>query len=60
MLQIYLILKRKKFKLHENARNCYIYGERILQKFTKKIYRKVRDHCNYTGKYKSIAHSIGI
>ena len=24
----------------------------------KKNYRKVRDHCNYTGEYKGAAHSI--
>ena len=53
-----LPLTKEKLKLHRNARNCYIYGERILQKFTKNIYQKVRDHCKYTGKYKSIAHSI--
>ena len=63
MLQIYLILKRKKMltltkeelKLHQNARNCYICGKRILQKLTKS--EIVRDHCHYTGKYRG-AHIL--
>ena len=66
MLQIYLILKRKKCygyqKKSENyvdVRNCYIYGKRILQKLAKnKNYQKARDHCHYTGKYRGAVHSI--
>ena len=38
---------------------CYICETKILIKLSKTInYRKVRDHCHYTGKWRSIAHSI--
>ena len=31
----------------------------ILKKLSKNInYGKARDHCHYTGKYRSVAHSI--
>ena len=37
----------------------HIFGKRILQKLTRnENYQKVRDHCHYTGKYKSAARSI--
>ena len=33
--------------------------KKILKKLAKsKNYRKTRDHCHYTGKYRSAAHSI--
>ena len=33
--------------------------KKILKKFSQdKKYRKVRDHCHYTGKYKAASHSI--
>ena len=38
---------------------CYICKIRFLRNLFKNInYRKVRDHCHYTGKYRGVAHSI--
>ena len=38
---------------------CYICKEKFENKHLKdKKYRKVRDHCHYTGTYKGAAHSI--
>ena len=54
-----LPLTKEELKLHQDARNCYICGKRILKKLSKSIiHRKVRDHCYYTGKYRGTAHSI--
>ena len=50
---------KEELKSHQNARNYYICGERILKVFPKSInYQKVRDHCYYRGKYRGISHSI--
>ena len=54
-----LPLTKEELKSHQYAKVCYICGKRILKKFAKgKNYRKVRDHCHYTGKYRGAAHSI--
>ena len=38
---------------------CYICKEKFENKYLKdKKYRKVRDHCHYTGKYRGAVHSI--
>ena len=39
---------------------CYIENEKFEYKHTKdkKKYYKVRDHCNYTGGYRGVAHRI--
>ena len=59
--------KKKKMKVlteeqqesYENAEICYIYKEKFENKYLKdKKYRKVRDHCHYTGKYRDAVHSI--
>ena len=59
--------KKKKLKLLteeqqescENAKICYICKEKFENKYLKdKKYRKVRDHCHYTGEYRDAAHSI--
>ena len=59
--------KKKNMKLwtkeqqesHENAKICYICKEKLESKYLKdKKYRKVRDHCHYTGVYRGAAHSI--
>ena len=54
-----LPLTRKELKSHEDAKECYICGKNFIKKFFKDLnYRKVRDHCCYTGKYRGTAHSI--
>ena len=46
-------------KSHQDVKQCYICGKRILRKFAKdKNYQKVRDHCHYTCKCRGAAHSI--
>ena len=54
-----LSLTKKELKSHQDARNCYICGRRILEKPSKSInYKNVRDHCHYTDKCRGAAHSI--
>ena len=34
-------------------KKCYLYQKKVENKYLQdKNYRKVRDHCNYTGKYR--------
>ena len=40
---------------YENQKICYIYEKEFS---TDEKYRKVRDHCHYTGKYIGAAHSF--
>ena len=50
-------LTKEELKSHQDAKVCYICGERTLKKLSKSInYRKVRDYCYYTGKYRGAAH----
>ena len=54
-----VIIHEKKQKSHQDATKCYIYGEKITKNFSKdKNHQKVKDHCHFTGKYRSAAHSI--
>ena len=54
-----LPLTKEELKSHQDARNCYIYGEIILKKLSKSInYWKVKDHCHYAGKDRGVAHGI--
>ena len=54
-----LPLTKEELKSYQDAKVCYICGKRILKKLSKNInYRKVRDHCHSTGKYRDAAHSI--
>ena len=62
-----IISENKKMKLlikeqqgpYENAEICYVCLEKFTNKYLKKkIYRKVRVHCQYTWKYRGTAHSI--
>ena len=54
-----LPLTKEELKSYQDAKVCYICGKRILKTFTKaKNYRKVRDHCHYTGKHRGATYSI--
>ena len=55
-----LPLTNKELKSHEDDMSKYvIFAENISQKnFSEINYRKVGDHCHYTGKYRGAAHSI--
>ena len=53
------LLTKEQQESYENAKICYICKEKFENKYLKdKRYRKDRDHCHYTGKYRSAAHSI--
>ena len=50
---------KEEVKSNQDAKLCYICGKRFLKKLPRSInYRKVKDHCHYTGKYKGAAYSI--
>ena len=54
-----LLLTNEELKSYQDAKVCYICGKRFLKKFTNdKNYRKVRDLCHFTVKYRGAAHSI--
>ena len=54
-----LLLTKEELKSYQDAKVCYVCGKRFLKKFTNnKNYRKVRDHCTFTGKYKGAAQNI--
>ena len=50
-----MIFDEKARKLHDLQHECYACGERFNEKSIE--YRKVRDHCHYTGKYRGALHS---
>ena len=53
-----LRLTKEELKSYQDAKECYI-CEKGIQKNAKDInYRKVRNHCNYAGKYGSVAYGI--
>ena len=52
-------LTKKELQSHQHATECHICGKRFLKKFANdKNYRKIRDHCYFTGKYRGPALSI--
>ena len=54
-----LPLTKGERKSHHDAKVCYVCRKRILKKLPKSINCwKVREHCQYTGKYRGAAHSI--
>ena len=53
------LLTKEQQKSYENAKICYVCQEKFGDKYAKdEKYRKVRDHCHYTGEYRGAAHSI--
>ena len=53
------LLTKEQQKLYESVKICYVCKEKFENKYLKdKKYRKVRDHCHYTGEYRGTAHSI--
>ena len=53
------LLTKDQQESNENAKLCYICKEKPENKYFKnKKYRKVRDHCHYTGEYRGVAHGI--
>ena len=54
-----LPLTKEEVKSYQGAKACHICGKRIFKQFANdKSYRKVTDHCHYTGKSRGAAHSI--
>ena len=52
------LLTKEQHELCENPKICYICKGKLENKCLKdKIYRKVIDHCHYTGEYRGAAHS---
>ena len=51
-----------KNKYYEERKECYICDKEFCynknKKMEFKLYKKVRDHCNFTGKFRGAAHSI--
>ena len=49
-------------KYYENQKKCYICNKKFCydknQKSKFKLYKKVRDHCHFTGKFRGAAHNI--
>ena len=48
--------------LYESQKECYICQKKFCCNKNEKmkfiLYKKVRDHCHYTGKFRGAAHSI--
>ena len=52
------LLTKEPHESYENAKTYCICEEEPENKYLKdKIYDRVRDHCHYTGEYRSDAHS---
>ena len=46
----------------KHAKNCFICGDKFRMNYKNakeaEKYRKVRDHCHFTGKYRGCAHNV--
>ena len=52
-------INEKELKLDQDATECYICGKILSKKFPNdKNFRKVRNHCHFTGKYRGAVQSI--
>ena len=53
------LLTKEQQESYQNVKSCYTCKQKFEKKYLKdKKYRKVRDHCHYTGEYRGAAHSI--
>ena len=53
------LLTKEQLELYESAKVCYICKEKNEDKHADdKKYRKVRDHCHFTGEYRGAIHSV--
>ena len=53
------LLTKEQQESNENVKICYICKEKFKNKYVKDgKYCKVRDHCHYTGKFRSAGHSL--
>ena len=53
------LLTNEQHNSYQNSKICYICKKQFEDKHaTDKKYRKVRDHCHYTGEYIGAAHNI--
>ena len=50
-------LTDKEKETHENQKICYICGKEFYTDKNNKEFKKIRDHCHDTGKYRAAAHS---
>ena len=49
-------VNKRRIKITSRSKSLLYLWNKILKKFAKdKNYRKVRDHCHYTGKYRGTA-----
>ena len=51
-------LTKKEEKKHNKHEVCYIFKKGFSTDDNNKKYQQVRDHCDYTGKYRGDAHDI--
>ena len=52
------LINKKEEKKHNKQNVCHICKKRFSTDDNNKKYHKVKDHCHYTGKYRSAAHDI--
>ena len=53
------LLAKEQHESYKNAKIYYICKEKFENRYFKdKKYRKIRDHCHYTGQYRGAAHSL--
>ena len=53
------LLTKEQQESYENAKICYICKKKLKNKYLNdEKYGRVRDHCDYTGEYRGVIHSI--
>ena len=59
MIKKIKLLTKEQQKSYQNAKICYICKEKLENKYLKdKKYRKVIDHCHYTGEYRRAGNNM--